>query len=631
MALPSPTHTIVIDRRSDSPIRRTLSRGEAIELDVSALRSDAVIEVQCGVSVVARRDSTSENAARLRIEWAMIERLGAEPSLQVFVSTPTVEHGRTLAVAPLPERYAQLDLRLHDPRAMDWASAVAPAVIGAVTVVEALLAVGRASAGRTAFALGCGLASIALLARWGAVIARKLAVRAAWRWAGVAATAMALLPYFVGVRELRIGPALLPTIEDRLVLSSDRSALGSEPDHLDEPEALLGRRRAPRWSERWLSQTVRRAHRPRFVRTDARSAQRLGVERYVRCESPERCVFDAREASTEAGIRIAPPALGAAATADHVAIEARLSSLSLEGRRTFTARAGDDAPLAVQTSFAPAGELRYWANGQFTVSARIGAGAGADERGAASTRFFQVPEHEVGRFASFNGVNVEGCGGARSLALVGLAPALAHEGALFEPAGRAREFTVDCSDPNRLGALASRSVLLASVRTAGWSAGESIEVPSNASIVALRDSESMEHPLVGAARCPESADEQHEMHVLSRVFGLPAERGLALAPLEESKRDVGGWTPFDRAEAAEYATVCRVLRGETLPRAHRAFGSIRSVDLVVRPLRVAVGSLVRPGPPRIATLVPRYRSARVAVVAMVGRFMEFAGFDLRFE
>ncbi len=614
-------------------MRRTLCRGEAIELDLGALRSDAVVEVQCGVSVLARRDSTSENAARLRVEWSVIERLGPEPSLQVFVSTPTVEHGRTLAVAPLPERYAQLDLRLHDPRAMDWVSAVAPAVIGAVTVVEAVIAVGHASPARTAFALGCGLVSIALLARWGAVIARKLAVRTAWRWAGVAASAMALLPYFVGVRELRIGPALLPTIDDRLVLSSDRSALGSEPDHLDEAEALLARRRAPRWSERWLSQTVRRAQRARFVRTDARSAQRLGVERYVRCESPERCVFDAREASSEAGIRIAPPALGAAATADHVAIEARLSSLSLEGRRTFFARADSDAPLAVQTSFAPAGELRYSANGEFTVSVRIGAGAGADERGAASTRFFQVPEHEVGRFASFNGVNVEDCGAARSLALVGLAPSLAHEGAPFEPAGRARDYSVDCSDPNRFGAMGLpwRAALLASARSAGWSAGESIEVPSNASIVPLRDSESTEHPLVGATRCPESADEQHEMHVLSRVFGLPAERGLALAPLEESKRDVGGWTPFDRPEAAEYATVCHVLRGETLPRAHRSFGSIRSVGLVVRPLRVAVGSLVRPGPPRMATLVPRVRSARVAVVAMVGRFTEFAGFDLRFE
>jgi hypothetical protein len=624
MASTPRTHSIVIDGRTDEPIRRTLCRGEAIELDLGALRSDSVVEVQCGVSVVARRDSISENADRLRIEWAMIERLGVEPSLQVFVSTPTVEHGRMLAVAALPERYAQLDLRLHDPRAMDWASAVAPALLGAVTLLEALLAVGRASAGRTAFALGCGLASIALLARWGAVIVGKAPVRTAWRWAGVAAAVMALLPYFVGVRELRIGPDVLPTIEDRLVLSSDRSALGAEPDQLDESESLLARRRAPRWSERLLSQTVRRAQRPRFVRTDARSAARLGIERYVRCESPERCVFDARQAADAAGIRLAPPRID-----EHFEgvepIEARLSRLALEGLRAFAARSSDAAPLMVTASFAPPGELRFDGNGLFTVSVSLDAGGA---RAGAVVRGFEVPFVESGRFVLFNGQAIERCDDRRRVTILGLAPALARVGAPFEAAER--EHSVDCWEVDRLGMYPNPNggPYLDPLFIAGGQGP--IEVPSNATLLPLRLRD-FGVPIAAVVRCPESADEQHEMHVVSRVFGLPAERGLALASLEESKRDVGGWTPFDRPEAAEYAAVCHVLRGETLPRAHRAFGSIRSVGLVVRPLRVAVGSLVRPGPPRIATLVPRYRSARVAVAAMVGRFTEFAGFDLRFE
>ncbi len=617
----------MIDRRIDSPIRFTLCRGEAIELDLSALRSDAVVEVQCGVSVVARRDSTSENAARLRIDWSVIERLGVEPSLLVFVSTPTVEHGRTLAVASLPERYAQLDLRLHDPRAMDWVSAIAPALVGAVTLVEALLAVGRSSAGRTAFSLGCGVVSIALLARWGAVIARKAGVRTAWRWAGLAATATALLPYFIGVRELRIGQGLLPTIDERVVLVSRASRTGAAASPLTEVEQLLPRR-SSRWSARWLRESVVQSPSGRFVLTDARSARRLGIERYVRCARPDRCVFDAQQASAWPGVRIAPPVLEGASSAHRVALEGRLERLAIGNRRSFFARRDDERQPEVLTSFAPAGELRYMVTGEFDVVVQVSGAAGAQ----AITHAFEVPSFEQGRFAVFGGEDIDRVESSRSIVIMGIAPPFARADAPFESPDEAREFLVDHRDaPNpNVQQIRWHSKLFAT-RSDPRVDDPPIEVPSNATIVGLRSASSSDLLPVGAARCPDSVDEQREMHVLSRVYGLPSERGLAIAPLEESERDVGGWTPFDRRDAADYATVCHVLRGESLPRAQRAFGPIAAVHLVVRPRRVAVGSLVRAGPPRIATLVPRYRSARVAVAAMVGRFTEFAGFDLRFE
>ncbi len=606
-----------VERPQTAPLVCTIAAGQSLVIDVSALRADAVVEVQRGVTVLGRRDAESANPSEISIAWDALRRQPAESSLVVFVSTPVVEHGRTLAVAPLPERYLQMDLRLHDPRPLDWLCAVAPAIVGAATAVEAARASSYSSAERTVFSLGCAMVAIALLARWSVAVLRREVVRRGWRALGVAALALAAAPHGVGAREVRIGAEWPLSVTDRLVLFP--SAPGTSA--LIEEERSLIALRPARWSERFLRWNIVRARPSRFVRVPADTVNVLQIQRYSRCGADRSCVFDALTAAEGRSITLAAPGERFEGGSIHErGSPVRLSDVALDNLETVRDAMSQWEPYAIETSFAPRASIRWVVPNGLTISVDLHDSRATAE--SARTHVVLLPQESELQFDALNGVRASNNRAMHEFIVAGVGPSIATLGQRFEADPAARSvvaYSTNDDFEHASGAFTGMTLPLGDDSSATPSV---VEVPTNSRrlFIVSAELESF-RALRGVTGCPEvnPDDEQREMRVLIRVFGVPSERGWSIAPIEASKRVIGTWSPVDHRDAHRYVVVCQVFRGEALPRASGAFERVDATRLSWTPVAIAVGSLASDAPARAATLAPRYRGG------------VFEGYDLRMD
>lgn len=485
----------------------TLGRDDELLLDLRAIRSDAVVEVQVGVTVIARREPNAEgrDGDELRVPSSALRRLGASFSLVVFVTEPRVEHGRSLAIAGLPTRHATIECVRRD-------------VITVLSVLTAKRSVGVA---------------LGLLA--------------------------AVTAFFVAERDSAVA---LPS-----------SAGLSLP----------------------LSQV-----------------QRLGLGHVAVCADGACSVLSDRW-TQRAGVAIARPECPAPCRATIAPIAARVR-MQVYDEESVSMLAREWTTQSVFTSFATSVEVAI-AMGPLTVMADT-----ESARAQAMEQRFLIPTGPEVRVASVDDQRVRRCGRDDQLVVAGLAPAFSMPGAPFGRPTTMNNHAVLCPTDRleeRTDGVLSVNVAALEEHSSNALVGGVVEVPSDVRrVVGYRDEN---QSITGFADCPAVIDEQQEELLLTRVFNVPPQRGVAIAPTESSQRTVGRWSPYDTEGASSGAMVCVRIVGEDLPRARLVRWPVDVPERWASEIPVVVGSLAHDQPARAARLVPR----------IVERML--AGYDLRFD
>lgn len=440
---------------SNAAVALALGRDDELLLDLRAIRSDALVEVQVGVTVIARREPNGEgrDGDELLVSWSALRGLGASFSLVVFVTEPRVEHGRSLAIAGLPTRHATIECVRRD-----W-----------LTVLTAKRSVGVA---------------LGLLA--------------------------AVTAFFVAARDSAVA---FPS-----------SAGRSLP----------------------LSQV-----------------QRLGLGHVAVCADGACSVLSERW-TQRAGVAIARPECPAPCRATIAPIAARVQMRSYD-EESLSMLAREWTTQSVFTSFAMSVEVAI-AMGPLTVMADT-----ESAREQAMEQRFLIPTGPETRVTSVDDRRVRRCGREDQLVVAGLAPAFSTAGAPFGRPTTMNDHAVLCPTDRleeRTDGVLSVNVAALEEHSSNARVGGVVEVPSDVRrVVGYRDEIQFVN---GFADCPAVIDEQQEELLLTRVFGVPAQRGVAISPTESSQRTVGRWSPYDTERASSSVMVCVRILGEHLPRAARA-------------------------------------------------------------
>ncbi|MFO0562931.1 MAG: hypothetical protein U0269_33230 [Polyangiales bacterium] len=580
----------------------TLQRDDELVIDLRAIRSDAVVEAQAGVTVLARRDSDSENSDELRIAPSVMRGLGPSFALVVFVTAPRVEHGRTLASAGLPVRHATIECVRHDALTTKLAMGAALAMFAAVTAFEAAVAVRHSTVARTALCVLCvaGGAWVAARLVRESRLAKHARRPALFRFAG--ALAVLAAPFFVGERELRD--------DEHGRLESDVVSLPSVAA-VDRYETALSWQstlgaRAPRWSERWFPVYVRRPAHPALSLSRAQ-VERLGLGDIARC-SGELCSVLSAAWVASAGVAIRRPECEAPCPPSVETLAARVRMQSYDDP-SLAVLSREWRTQGVFTSFATSVELHF-AVGPVTVMAVT---EDARRFGRVAEQRFLIPIGDEGRFVSVRDERLRRCNREDPLVVAGLAPAFARPGEPFRLPTTMNDHAAVCPT-NRLEERTDRTlsfdVSVLDAQSTAARVGHVVEVPSDVRrVVVYRDEI---RSINGFADCPAVIDEQREELLLARVYGLGTERGLALSPTESSQRAVGRWSPYDVTGAANSAVVCVRIQGENLPRARVTRWPVDVPARWATELPVVVGSLASEGSGRGAKLVPRIEQGQLA-------------------
>lgn len=568
----SRAHEFVLDAIRDDAVSVVIERGDRLVFDLRALHGAAKVEVQSGVRVLASREAGE--GERLELSFDAIAKLGDRAAIAVFVTAPEVAHGRSSGDIKMAQRYLELRVRVHDPRPVDWALRSGAALWGAVLCSEWARIAGASSAARNALAFGCGALPLLWFAWWMRTIARRAPVARWGRAASVALAVIASAPLFIGARVVWMEDDGSWRTQSRWALSVEGSALSA----IDERAYRLPR---ARWSQRWMLTRKAPGERERFAEVSAAWA---AAWRGARCDE-RGCVERVREGAMRS-------------------VDGRWSIATTRREEDFSQHARDPQPVEVRTSFVCERPLTI----EWAPSASMRASLHRSQSITSPAVF-----SDAITTAQFDDDRSPLCDG-RLVRAWRLAPRLGRVGASLEAA--CERHVVSCHADWGRAEARWYSLEMQPIGDNPVFDMQSLEAPSGPMQVAVRADDEA-RTVQGFIDCPDTVDEQREMRVLTRVFGLEATRGLVIMPVEHSKAQIGTWTAADEREAHRFATVCTVIRGEALPRADRAFGMIHRALAITAPIDVAVGTLASGAPVRAGQLAPR----RIGPL--------FAGLDLR--
>lgn len=169
-------------------------------------------------------------------------------------------------------------------------------------------------------------------------------------------------------------------------------------------------------------------------------------------------------------------------------------------------------------------------------------------------------------------------------------------------------------------------VPMRSLSVSDWSGHPSLQIASYTRLMRVFDDEQLARTprrdtTVGFTRCPDDPRLGNLVTLASRIWNVPASRGLSIVADESTRPTVGSWSPSERDDAHVWAVICHSVRPSSEDANYAyAWPALDEDTDRVRPIAVLVGAIGEEDRPAVrATLVPRRRRGR------------FDGFVLRFD